>query len=84
MNQRFTRVDLEIKIETDRTLHLETDLLVEAEIKVVIGAIITIETITDQPTKIDQEVDGTIIGLVTGVTITRLTIDEVIIDQIKD
>ena len=49
-----------------------------------IGEIITIETITDQTTETDQEADGTIIGQVIGVTITRLTIDEVIIDQITD
>ena len=32
----------------------------------------------------DQEADGTIIGQVIGVTITRLTIDEVMLDQIMD
>ena len=80
INQRFTKVDLEIKIETDRILHLEIDPLVEAEVKVEIEEIITIETIIDPITEIDQEVDGTIIGT----TITRLTIDEVIIDEITD
>ena len=49
-----------------------------------IGEIITIETITDQITETDQEPDGTIIGQVIEATITRLTIDEVIIDQITD
>ena len=49
-----------------------------------IGEIITIETITDQITGIDQEANGTIIGQVIGTTITRLTVDEVIIDQIMD
>ena len=49
-----------------------------------IGEIITIEITTDQITEIDQEADGTIIGQVIGATITRLTIDEVIIDQIMD
>ena len=49
-----------------------------------IGEIITIETITDQMTETDQEADRTIIGQVIGVTITRLTTDEVIIDQIMD
>ena len=39
------------QIETDRTLHLETDLLVETEVKVEIGKIIIIETITDQTTE---------------------------------
>ena len=49
-----------------------------------IGEIIIIETTTDQITEIDQEADGTIIGQVRGVTITRLTMYEVIIDQIMD
>ena len=49
-----------------------------------IDEIITIETITDPITETDQEADGTIIGQVIGVTITRLTIDEVILDQITD
>ena len=40
-------VDLKIKTETNRTLHLETDLLGEAEVKVEIGEIITTGTITD-------------------------------------
>ena len=35
------------QIETDRTPCLDTDLLVEAEIKVEIGEIVTIETISD-------------------------------------
>ena len=42
------------------------------------------EIITDTITETDQEVDGTIIGQVIGVTITRLTIDKVILDQITD
>ena len=49
-----------------------------------IGEIIIIETTTDQITEIVQEADGTIIGQVIRVTITRLTIDEVILDQIMD
>ena len=49
-----------------------------------IGEIITIEITTDQITEIDQEANGTIMGQVIGATITRLTIDEVIIDQITD
>ena len=65
-------------------LHLEIDPLVEEEIKVEIGEIIIIETITDPITETDQEADGTIIGQVIGVTITRLTIDKVILDQIMD
>ena len=49
-----------------------------------IEEIIIIETITDPITETDQEADGTIIHQVIGVTITRLTIDEVILDQITD
>ena len=46
--------------------------------------VIIIETIIDQIKEIDQEADGTIIGQVIGVTITILTIDKVILDQITD
>ena len=63
-------VDLETKTETDRILHLEIDPLVEAEVKMEIGEIITIETTTDQITEIDEEADGTIIGQVIGAIIT--------------
>ena len=49
-----------------------------------IGEIKIIETTTHKITEIDQEADGTIIGQVIGATITRLTIDKVIIDQIMD
>ena len=56
----------------------------EEEIRVEIGETIIIGTITDPITETDQEADGTIIGQVIGVTITRLTIDEVILDQITD
>ena len=49
-----------------------------------IGEIIIIETITDPIIETNQEADGTIIGQVIGVTITRLTIGEVILDQIVD
>ena len=65
-------------------MQLEINLLVEEEVKVEIGEIIIIETITDSITETDQEADGTIIGQVIGVTITRLTIDEIILDQITD
>ena len=65
-------------------MHLEIDPLIEEEIKVEIGEIIIIETITDAITETNQEADGTIIGQVIGVTITKLTIDEVILDQITD
>ena len=65
-------------------MHPEIDPLAEEEIKVEIGEIIIIETITDPITETDQEADGTIIGQVIGVTITRLTIDKVILDQIMD
>ena len=40
------------------------------------------EIIIGPVTEIDQEADGTIIGQVIGVTITRLTIGEVTLDQI--
>ena len=49
-----------------------------------IGEITIIETITDPITETNQEADGTIMGQVTEVTITRLAIDEVTIDQIMD
>ena len=49
-----------------------------------IGEIIIIETITDPIIETNQEADGTIIGQVIGVAITRLTIGEVILDQIMD
>ena len=49
-----------------------------------IGEIIITETITDPIIETDQEADGTIIGQVIGVAITRLTIGEVILDQITD
>ena len=71
-------------METDKILHPEIDPLVEKEIKVEIEEIIIIEIIIGPITEIDQEADGTITGEVIGVTITRLTIDEVILDQIMD
>ena len=42
-----------------------------------IEEIIIIETIIDQITETGQEADGTITGQVIGVTITRLTIDQI-------
>ena len=81
---RIYQVDLGINTETDKILHLEKDPLGEAEVKVEIGEIIIIGTTTDQITETDQEADGTIIGQVIGATITTLTIDKVIIDQIRD
>ena len=65
-------------------MYPEIDPLVEEEIKVEIGEVIIIEAITDTITEIDQEADGTIIGQLIGVTITRLTIDEVTLDKITD
>ena len=56
----------------------------EEEIKVEIGEVLIIETITDTITETDQEADGTFIRQVIGVTITRLTIDEVMIDKSTD
>ena len=54
------------------------DPLAEEETKVVIEGITTIEIIIGQIIEIDQEADGTTIGQVIGVAITRITIDEVI------
>ena len=68
----------------DRILHPEINPLVEEEIKVVIEEITTRETIIGQITEIDQEADGTTIGQVKGAIIIRITIDEVIQDQITD
>ena len=65
-------------------MHPEIGPLVEEEIKGEIGEIITIETITNTIIEKDQEADGTIIGQVIGVTITRLTRDEVILYKIMD
>ena len=48
------------------------------------GETIIIEIIIDPIIETDQEVDGTIIGQVIEVTITRQTIDEVTLDQITD
>ena len=83
-SQEFIKVGPGIKIQTNKILHLEIDPSVEEEIKVEIEEIIIIETIIDPITEIDQEADGTITGQVIGVTITRLTIDEVILDQLTD
>ena len=43
-------------------MHPEIDPLAKEEIKVEIGEIVIIETITDTITETDQEADGTIIG----------------------
>ena len=48
------------------------------------GETIIIEIIIDPVIETNQEADGTIIGQVIEVTITRLTIDEVTLDQIMD
>ena len=65
-------------MQIDKILHPEIDPLVEEEIKVEIEEII--EIIIGPFTEIDQEADGTIIGQVIGVTITRITIDKVMPD----
>ena len=65
-------------MQVDKILHPEIDSLVEEETKVVIEEITKIETIIDQIIEIDQEADGTTIGQVIGVAITKITIDEVI------
>ena len=77
-NQKYIRVGPGIKIQVDKMLHPEIDPLVDEEIKVVIEGIRTIETIIGQIIEIDQEADGTIIGQVIEVAITRITIDKVI------
>ena len=71
-------------MQTDKILHPKIDPLVEEEIKVEIEGITIIETIIDQIIEIDQEADGTTIGQVIVVTITRITIDEVMLDPITD
>ena len=68
-------------MQVDKILHLETDPLVEEEIKVVIEEIMTIEIITDKILETDQEADGTTTGQVIGVVITHITTDEVIRDH---
>ena len=65
-------------------LHPEIDPLVEEEIKVAIEGITTIETIIDQIIETDQEANGITIDQVIGVAITKITIDEVIQNQITD
>ena len=65
-------------MQVNSILHPEIDPLVEEEIKVVIEGITIIETIMGQIIEIDQEADGTVIGQVIGITITRTTIGEVI------
>ena len=50
----------------------------------VIEGITSIETIIGQIIGIDQEADGTTIGQVIGVIIIRITIGEVMGDQITD
>ena len=49
-----------------------------------IAEITIIEIIRGPITEIDQEADGIIIGQVIGVTVTRLTIGKVLLDQITD
>ena len=83
-NQKYIRVGPEIKIQVNKIIHPEIDPSVEEETKVVIEGITTIETIIGQIIEIDQEADGIITGQVTGVVITRITIDEVIQDCITD
>ena len=49
-----------------------------------IEEVIIIEIIIDPITEMDEEADGTIIGQVIGVTITRITLDKVMPDPITD
>ena len=69
-------------MQTNKIFHPEIDPLVEEEIKMEIEEII--EIIIGPITEIDQEADGTIIGQVIGVTITRITIYEVMPNPITD
>ena len=69
-------------MQIDKILHPEIDPIVEEETKVEIEEII--EIIIGPITEIDQETDGTIIGQVIGVTIIRITKDEVMSDPITD
>ena len=71
-------------MQIDKILHPDMDPIVEEEIKVEIEGIIIIEIIIGPSTEIGQGTDGTIIGQVTGVTITRIIIDKVILDPITD
>ena len=71
-------------MQTNKILHPEIDPLAEEGIKAEIEEIIIIEIIIGPITEIDQEADGTIIGQVIGVTITRITIDEVMPDPVTD
>ena len=71
-------------MQTDKILHPEIDPLAEEEMKVETEEVIIIEIIIGPITEIDQEADGTIIGQVVGVTVTRLTIGKVMLDQITD
>ena len=69
---------------SDKILLPEIDLLVEEEIKVVIGEIIITGITIDPIIEKDQEADGTTIGQVIEVVITQITTDEVIRDQTTD
>ena len=81
---KYTRVGHETKIQDDKILHLEIDPSVEEGIKVAIGEILTIGTITGKIIEIDQEAGGMVIGQVIGVVITHIITDEVIQDHTTD
>ena len=80
INQKYTRVGHETKIQDDKILHPEIDPLVEEGIKAVTEEITTIGTIIDQILEIDLEADGTTTGQVIRVVITHITTEEEIQD----
>ena len=83
-NLKSIKVGPGIKIQVNKILHPGIDPLVEEETKVVIEGITVIKTVIGKIIEIDQEADGVAMGQVIGVAITRITIDEVIQDQITD
>ena len=84
INQKYTRVGHETKVQDNKILHPEIDPLVEEEIKVEIEEIIIIGTNIDKISEIDLEADGTTTGQVIGVVITHITTDEVTQDPTTD
>ena len=79
INLKFTKVDLEVKIETDRiTINHTIDLSVGIGIKIEIEEITTIETIIGQIIGIDQ---GTTIGMTIEEITTDLMIGKIVTDK---
>ena len=81
-NLKFAKVDLEVRVETDRiAINHRTDPLVGIGIKVEIEEITTIETIIGPIIGIDQ---GTTIGVTIEEIITSLMIDKTIKEKILE